>query len=94
MKKTTILTAGLGFPEGPRWHEGKLWFSDFRTKVVRVFEGGEIAERVKVENFPYACMLGGPDGKTLFILTSDLSSNELVGRVETVRVEAPKAGFP
>ena len=34
MKKTTLLADGLGFPEGPRWHEGKLWFSDFRTKKV------------------------------------------------------------
>ena len=76
--------------------EGAIWVASpgSGAEVVRVFEGGEIAERVKVENFPYACMLGGPDGKTLFILTSDLSSNELVGRVETVRVEAPKAGFP
>jgi sugar lactone lactonase YvrE len=29
--KTAILLAGLDFPEGPRWHEGKLWFSDMGT---------------------------------------------------------------
>jgi len=23
-----LLTAGLLFPEGPRWRDGRLWFSD------------------------------------------------------------------
>ena len=76
--------------------EGAIWVASpgKGAEVVRVFEGGEIADRIKVETFPYACMLGGPDGKTLFVLTSDLSSSELVGRVETVQVESPKAGLP
>lgn len=30
---TTVL-AGLTFPEGPRWHGGKLWFSDFYSHRV------------------------------------------------------------
>ena len=25
---TEVLLDGLAFPEGPRWHDGKLWFSD------------------------------------------------------------------
>ncbi len=25
-----ILLDGLLFPEGPRWHDGKLWFSDMQ----------------------------------------------------------------
>ena len=29
----TVLT-GLTFPEGPRWHQGRLWFSDFYTHRV------------------------------------------------------------
>ena len=32
--ETTVLLDGLGFPEGPRWHDGKLWFSDMRTNQV------------------------------------------------------------
>ncbi|MGY1836620.1 SMP-30/gluconolactonase/LRE family protein [Blastococcus sp. SYSU DS0510] len=32
---TTVLADDLGFPEGPRWHEGRLWFSDFHDRVVR-----------------------------------------------------------
>ncbi len=76
--------------------EGAIWVASPGRggEVVRVFEGGQIAERINVETLPYACMLGGPDGKTLFVLTSDLSREGLVGRIETVRVEAPKAGYP
>src|SRR5262249_23737713 len=34
---TTVLLDGLVFPEGPRWHDGKLWFSDiFASKVMAV----------------------------------------------------------
>jgi sugar lactone lactonase YvrE len=32
-----LLLDGLAFPEGPRWHDGWLWFSDVVNKrVVRV----------------------------------------------------------
>jgi len=34
MLKTEILLDGLGFPEAPRWHDGKLWFSDMGTRRV------------------------------------------------------------
>jgi sugar lactone lactonase YvrE len=32
---TTVLADDLGFPEAPRWHAGRLWFSDFHDRVVR-----------------------------------------------------------
>ncbi len=30
----TVLMRGLTFPEGPRWREGRLWFSDFYSHRV------------------------------------------------------------
>ena len=30
--ETRVLLDGLRFPEGPRWHEGKLWFSDIYSR--------------------------------------------------------------
>ena len=30
----TVLLDGLLFPEGPRWHEGRLWFSDIHAHRV------------------------------------------------------------
>ena len=32
--KVEVLLDGLTFPEGPRWHGGRLWFSDFYTHRV------------------------------------------------------------
>jgi sugar lactone lactonase YvrE len=51
--------------------DGAIWFADARGKqVVRVLEGGEITHRVPTPDRVYACMLGGPDGRTLFALTA------------------------
>jgi sugar lactone lactonase YvrE len=30
----TTLLDGLTFTEGPRWHDGRLWFSDFYSQRV------------------------------------------------------------
>ena len=32
--ETELLLDGLCFPEGPRWHDGELWFSDMHAKAV------------------------------------------------------------
>ncbi|MCW8194544.1 SMP-30/gluconolactonase/LRE family protein [Proteobacteria bacterium 005FR1] len=76
--------------------EGAIWVAspNERSEVLRVREGGEVIDRVTVETVPYACMLGGPDGRTLFVLTSDLSKEGKVGKIETVEVDVPGAGFP
>ena len=34
IKKTRILMDGLTFGEGPRWHDGKFYFSDFYSHKV------------------------------------------------------------
>ena len=34
MLKTEVLIDGLWFPECPRWHNGKLWFSDMAARSV------------------------------------------------------------
>ena len=67
--------------------------------IVRVSEGGEISRRIDVGRKAIACMLGGPDGQSLFILTSETTQPEKAlakrsARIETVRVEVPGAGLP
>ena len=43
MDKLKKLTDGLYFGEGPRWHENKLWFSDFYShKVMTLDENNKI----------------------------------------------------
>jgi len=34
MPEVQTLIAGLTFPEQPRWHEDRLWFSDWGTREV------------------------------------------------------------
>lgn len=76
--------------------EGAIWIAspNARREVIRVREGGEILDRITVDTFPYACMLGGPERKTLCVLTSQLFKPGLVGKIEVIGVEVAGAGFP
>lgn len=62
-----VLLGGLVFPEGPRWHDGKLWFSDiFAAKVMTVDPAGRSQEIVSVPELPSG--LGFlPDGRLLIV---------------------------
>jgi len=81
--------------------EGAIWFASPATdRLIRVVEGGEITHRIPVaEMNTYACMLGGSDGKTLFILGADTherpkTSELMSGRIFVVPVGVPGAGLP
>ena len=80
--------------------EGAIWFADARgTAVVRVREGGEVTDRVVTGQIPFACALGGDDGRTLFVVCADSARDEDVvgtatGTVRTLRVDVPHAGRP
>jgi len=52
--------------------EGAIWVADaLGNRVVRVREGGEIAEEISTgEVGVYACVLGGENGRTLFLCTA------------------------
>jgi sugar lactone lactonase YvrE len=67
--------------------------------VVRVREGGEITDRIKVDTHAYAVMLGGPERRHLFICTSGSHDPAEIQRNPTacfqvVEVEVPGAGIP
>ena len=50
---TTILRDGLYFGEGPRWHEGRLWYSDFYDHAVHAIDLDGNDERIlEVESQP------------------------------------------
>jgi sugar lactone lactonase YvrE len=80
--------------------EGAIWLaSPISREVLRVREGGAVTHRIDVATQALACMLGGPDGHTLFVLSAPLTLPEKgralkLGRIETVRVEIPAAGLP
>ena len=81
--------------------QGAVWTSmTLAHQFERVLAGGAVTDRVEIgERAAIACMFGGPDRRTLFLLSgSDAYPAKLVGtraaRVETIRVDVPGAGFP
>ena len=80
--------------------EGAIWVASPSTaEVIRVHEGGMISERIPVQTNAFACMLGGEDGKTLFIIVAKSSAPEICfqspeGEILSVQVDIPKAGMP
>ena len=80
--------------------EGAIWSaSPFTNETIRVFEGGRVAERIKTEQMSIACTLGGPDGKTLFLLTAPTvdpvkCAANPSARIETTQVEVGAGGSP
>ena len=89
------------FPDGICLdEEGAIWVSDpFGRRVLRVLEGGKVTHSLDLApRGAYACMLGGKDRRTLFVVTNSKSgpttAKTLEGRIETMRVDVPGAGLP
>ena len=81
--------------------EAAIWIASPAGKigVMRVCEGGEITHHIDVATQAYACMLGGPQRKTLFMLTAETTNPEGAkakssGRIEIVQVDVPGSGLP
>jgi sugar lactone lactonase YvrE len=79
--------------------KGAVWCPKFQ-ECVRVREGGEILERIELDRFCFACMLGGDDGTTLFMNVAEWTGPEGIfkeprtGQVLAIEAPAPHAGFP
>lgn len=82
--------------------EGLVWVAVPTNPgaFLRVAEGGEVRERIDLEGFGgFACMLGGAEERTLFLLEAQASHPDKIagrgnGRIRMVEVEAPRAGWP
>lgn len=80
--------------------EGAIWVtSPVSHGCFRVLEGGEVTHQVQIEKQAYACMLGGPERKHLFICTAgdsvpDYCTRERDGRIEIVEVDVAGSGLP
>jgi sugar lactone lactonase YvrE len=49
----SVVLEGLKFPEGPRWHDGRLWFSDMHARRVMAMDpGGQTSIICEVPNRP------------------------------------------
>jgi sugar lactone lactonase YvrE len=81
--------------------EGGVWAAmTLAHQFERIVYGGTVTHRIDIgERTAIACALGGPEGRTLFLLSStDAYPSRLVGtrlsRVDAVSVETPGAGLP
>ena len=81
--------------------EGCLWVASPVTReVLRVRAGGEIMARVPLPGQAVACMLGGADRRTLYVLsgkvmvTPQRSRELLTGTIHALAVETAGAGLP
>jgi sugar lactone lactonase YvrE len=80
--------------------EGAVWAGCYDTgEFLRVLDGGRITHRVSSgDSWAVAPALGGPQGRTLFLIMNStdhmaLVKGESVGRIEVVDVEVPGLGW-
>jgi sugar lactone lactonase YvrE len=84
--------------------DGCIWASTAHTAndTARIREGGEVLERIEVGRPCFATMLGGPDRRTLFMLTAEWRGTEGIedvieartGQVLVVDAPAQGVGWP
>jgi sugar lactone lactonase YvrE len=81
--------------------EGAVWVADAKnSRCIRVTEGGAILEEFKTDGLgAFACMLGGADGRTLFVCVAptfheaEASANHRAA-IWMTHVDIPRAGLP
>jgi hypothetical protein len=81
-----------------------VWVASPTThEFLRVLEGGRVADRVpagepKGRRTAIACMLGGPERRHLFLITSETlvagSEAARTSRIDVALVDVPGAGRP
>jgi sugar lactone lactonase YvrE len=80
--------------------EGAVWIANpMAPECARIAEGGEVLEVIDTGQSCYACMLGGDDGRSLFMLTAPglgagAGSGEPRGKIMVCEVDAPHTGRP
>jgi sugar lactone lactonase YvrE len=82
--------------------DGAVWTPVLGNACARVREGGEVLQRIELDRPCYACMLGGPDRRTLFMMAAEWRGIEnvdevvanLTGQVLTAPAPAPGVGWP
>jgi len=83
--------------------ENAVWYADVPNKrCVRVREGADVLQTVGVDRGCFACMLGGHDKKTLFIVAAEWRGMEKIaevarartGQLLTIETLVPGAGWP
>jgi sugar lactone lactonase YvrE len=81
--------------------ENAVWYADVPNQCcVRVLEGGEVLQTIRLDRGCFACALGGADGRTLFLVANEwggpasMAEGSRAGQVLTTEAPAQHAGWP
>jgi len=80
--------------------DGAIWIANpIAPECARIAEGGKVLEVIDTAMPCFACMLGGDDGRTLFMLTAPTSNGHEAaaspkGKLLTATVDVSRAGRP
>jgi sugar lactone lactonase YvrE len=81
--------------------ENAVWYADVPNQsCVRVLEGGEVLQTIRLDRGCFACALGGADGRSLFLIANEwggpasMVEGSRAGQVLTVEAPAQHAGWP
>jgi sugar lactone lactonase YvrE len=93
---------GGGFPDGICLDgENAVWYADVPAKrCVRVRKGGEMLQTIDLDRGCFACMLGGVDSRTLFLMAAEYPptswgpESARTGQVLTAQAPTPGVGWP
>jgi sugar lactone lactonase YvrE len=89
---------GIVYGEGPRWHNGRLWFSEGPAgKVYSAGEAGDLVVEAEIAHpSPWSTndMLVAPDGRTYVDLYGTEGAIGLIGPDGSVRVVATGLAMP
>ena len=94
---------GGGVPDGICLDaEGALWYADVPNQCcTRVAEGGQVLQTINLDRGCFACALGGPSKRTLFLMAAEFSGPASMapgaprtGKVLITEAPSPGVGWP
>ena len=81
--------------------ENAVWYADVPARqCIRVRQGGERVQTIDLDRGCFACMLGGVERRTLFLMAAEYPPTswgpeaKRSGQVLTTRASAPGVGWP
>lgn len=66
-----VVLDGLIFPEGPRWRNGELWFSDMHAREIIAMTPAGARRTIHTHHCDVSGLGWLPDGRLLFVLMDD-----------------------